>query len=87
MRCASDELADAIVRVLARVEQDPLAADGGRPGELLHFLMDVPGSFWHRHPSLYERYRAALRAGAMQRRALPQAERFDFWIRGASKNC
>jgi hypothetical protein len=65
--------------VLALVELDPLASAGHFDGDLLRGLMEVPGSFWVRHPLLFARYRAALRACAVLRRSLPPEQRLDFW--------
>jgi hypothetical protein len=64
---------------LARVERDPLASAGCFAGDIMRGLMDVPGGFWGRHPRLYDRYRAALRASAALRRRLPYDERMQFW--------
>jgi hypothetical protein len=64
---------------LALVESDPLASAGHFGGDLLRGLMEVPGTFWMRHPLLFARYRAAVRACAMQRRSLPPEQRFEFW--------
>jgi hypothetical protein len=61
------------------VEQNPLASAGRFRGDLLRALMEVPDSFWRRNPALYERYRAALRAGAAQRRELSPEEQLEFW--------
>ncbi len=68
-----------LLRALAVVERDPLASGGRFPGDVLRALMLLPGRAWARHPTLYERYRAALRAGALARRALPPHERDRFW--------
>lgn len=64
---------------LDALERDPLVTVGCFPGDLLRGLMTVPGSFWRRFPTLYERYRAAIREGAARRRRLPYAERMRFW--------
>jgi hypothetical protein len=72
-------LAMVIPLVLDILEEDPLSSAGQFRGDLLRGLMDVPGRFWGRHPELYERYRAALRAGASARRQLPLEERLQFW--------
>ena len=70
----------AVVPVtLAIVERDPLACAGCFPGDLVRGLMEVPGGFWGRQPRMYERYVRALRASAAARRALPRAERMEFW--------
>lgn len=64
---------------LARVEHDPLTNAGGFDGDLMRGLMEVPGSFWGRHPRLYDRYREALRESAALRRRMPAEERMKFW--------
>jgi hypothetical protein len=64
---------------LARVERDPLTNAGCFDGDLMRGLMEVPGSFWGRHPRLYDRYREALRDSAARRRRLPADERMKFW--------
>lgn len=65
--------------VLERLEADPLASAGWFAGDLLRGLLEVPASFWARHPRLYARFRECLRAGAMARRGLPPDERAHFW--------
>jgi hypothetical protein len=71
---------DAVVpAALDLVDRDPLISVGHFRGDVLRGLMEVPGSFWGHHAGLFDRYRAALRAGAIQRRALPPDERLDFW--------
>ncbi len=65
--------------VLEIVEREPLASAGGFGGDLLRGLMEVPGSFWSQHHRLFARYRAAVRAGALARRALPPGLRSEFW--------
>ncbi len=73
-------LSAVVPTVLDILERDdPLASAGQFPGDLLRGLMEVPGHFWGRHPPMYERYRAALRAGAAARRHLPPEERLRFW--------
>lgn len=72
-------LASVVPEVMAVVEHDPLASAGTFRGDLLRGLMEVPGSFWSRQPRLFSRYRAAVRAGAMARRALPPDLRAEFW--------
>jgi hypothetical protein len=69
----------AVPAALALVERDPLASAGLFGGDLVRGLMEIPGSFWVRHPLLFARYRAALRACAAQRRSLPPERRLDFW--------
>lgn len=64
---------------LARVEREPLTNAGHFDGDLMRGLMEVPGSFWGRHPRLYDRYREALRESAALRRRLPSEERMKFW--------
>jgi hypothetical protein len=72
-------LTTTVPAVLDIVEREPLASAGGFGGDLLRALMEVHGSFWTRHPRLFTRYRAAVRAGALARRALPPAARDEFW--------
>jgi hypothetical protein len=69
-----------VPRTLDLLAADPLASAGHFRGDLLRGLLEVPTTFWSRHPRLYARYRDALRAGALARRALPLEERLDFWI-------
>ena len=69
----------AVPVALELVELDPLASAGQFNGDLVRGLMEVPGSFWVRHPRLFARYRTALRACAKSRRALPPEQRLDFW--------
>jgi hypothetical protein len=61
------------------VEREPLASAGCFQGDLLRGLMEVPGGFWGRYPTLYERYRRALRSGAATRRRQTYEERMSFW--------
>jgi hypothetical protein len=75
----SSRLRATVPAALAVVERDPLASAGHFAGDLLRGLMEVPGSFWVRRPLLFARYRAALRACAVQRRSLPPEQRLDFW--------
>jgi hypothetical protein len=72
-------LAATVPKVLDVVEEDPLASSGQFAGDLLRGLMEVPGSYWGRHPKDYARYRAALRHGALHRRRLPPELRMNFW--------
>lgn len=72
-------LPTTVPAVLDILDRDPLASAGGFGGDLLRGLMEVPGSFWSRHPRLFARYRAAVRAGALARRALPPGLRAEFW--------
>ena len=73
------DLRATVPRALVLVERDPLASAGHFAGDLLRGLMEVPGRFWVRHPVHFARYRAALRACAIQRRSLPPERRLDFW--------
>ena len=72
-------LTTTVPAVLDILERDPLASAGGFGGDLLRGLMEVPGSFWSRHPRLFARYRAAVRAGALARRTLPPGVQAEFW--------
>ena len=76
---AGAELSAAVPLALDLVERDPLLSAGRFPGDLLRGLMAVPGQLWGRHPWMYERYQAALRAGAALRRHLPVEQRMAFW--------
>ena len=76
---AGDDLAAVVPLVLERLESDPLASAGWFPGDLLRALLELPGSFWARHPRLWIRFREALRAGAAARRGLPDESRVLFW--------
>jgi len=73
------DLRDAVPRVLDVLEQDPLASAGFFRGDLLRALMDVPTEFWGANSAFFRRYQAVVRAGALARRALPTAERMEFW--------
>jgi hypothetical protein len=75
----SARLHAAVPAALAVVERDPMASGGQFDGDLLRALMEVPGSFWSRHPELFARYRVALRASALRRRSLPPEQRLEFW--------
>lgn len=83
------EALGAVVPVaLDAVERDPLASGGHFRGDLLRALMEVPGRFWGRHPQLFDRYQAVVRASAEARRRLPAEQRMSFWeplprVRGA----
>jgi hypothetical protein len=72
-------LGAVVPAALELVDQDPLVSIGHFRGDVLRGLMEVPGSFWGRHPGLFDRYRDALRAAAVQRRTLPPDQRLDFW--------
>ena len=76
---AARDLARIVPLLLERVERDPLASAGWFAGDLLRGLLEVPPSFWARQPRLYTRFRECLRAGAIARQALPEAERVYFW--------
>lgn len=73
------ELGDTVVAALAIVDGDPLASGGAFRGDIVRGLMEVPGTFWGRHPQLYRRYLHAVRACATARRSLPPSERMEFW--------
>jgi hypothetical protein len=75
------DLDTAVPAALHLVRQNPLASAGQFAGDVLRALMEVPGSFWGRYPQMFDSYQAALRAGAVQRRALPPDARLDFWSR------
>lgn len=68
MRCA-----------LSAVAPDPLVCVYAFRGDLLRALMEVPNSFWGRHPGLYDEYRELVRAAALARRELPAEVRMEFW--------
>jgi hypothetical protein len=68
-----------VPKVLELVEHDPLASGGWFSGDYLRALMQLPGAFWSRHPTLHARYREALRDSALRRRRLPATERAEFW--------
>jgi len=72
-------LSVVVPMTLDLVEDDPLASSGQFAGDLIRALMEVPGSYWGRHPRQYARYRAALRASALRRRELSPEERMTFW--------
>ncbi len=75
------DLEAAVPAALYLVRQHPLASAGQFAGDILRALMEVPGSFWGRYPQMFDNYQAALRAGAVMRRALPPEDRLDFWSR------
>ena len=64
---------------LARVEHHPLINAGCFDGDLMRGLMEVPGSYWVRHPRSYDRYREVLRRSAALRRRMSAEERMKFW--------
>ena len=72
-------LALLVPQVLDLLARDPLASGGWFRGDFVRALMQLPATFWSRHPSLYARYRGALRESALRRRALPADERAEFW--------
>jgi hypothetical protein len=72
-------LETAVPEAIELVGPDPLIMAGSFPGDLLRALMEVPDKFWSRHPKLYQRYRAAVRAGAQARLQLPAESRLTFW--------
>ncbi len=73
------DLSDVVPVVLDVLECDPLASAGYFRGDLLRALIDLPADFWRRERVSFQRYQAAVRAGAIARRALPSAERMAFW--------
>jgi hypothetical protein len=48
-------------------------------GDYVRALMEIPGTFWTTHPTLYNRYRAALRASAATRRDLTLSKQAECW--------
>lgn len=64
---------------LATLASDPLVRVYAFRGDLLRALMEVPNAVWGRHPSLYDEYREAVRAGALARRELPAERKGEFW--------
>lgn len=76
------ELSEVVPLVLDVLERDPLASAGCFRGDLLRALIDLPAEFWRRDRVLFQRYQAAVRAGAIARRSLPSTERMDFWTNG-----
>ncbi len=74
-----EHLEKVVPQALDVVAHDPLAAVHSFPGDLLRGLMEVPAEFWSRCPSLYEPYRAAVRAAAQARLHLPTESRLEFW--------
>jgi hypothetical protein len=69
----------AVARALDILERDPLASAGAFPGDLVRRLIDLPAGFWREHPALDARYRDAVRAAALARRAADAAARRGFW--------
>lgn len=84
-RVVYDALADparraaAVTRALDILAREPLASAGAFPGDLVRRLMDLPPAFWREHPALDVRYRAAVRAAALARRAAHESARRGFW--------
>ena len=72
-------LALLVPQVLDLLARDSLASGGWFRGDYVRALMQLPATFWSRHPRLYARYRGALRESALRRRALPADERAEFW--------
>ncbi len=73
------ELDEVVPAVLDVLERDPLASAGLFRGDLLRALIDLPPEFWHHDPVSFQRYKTAVRAGAIARLALPRSERMAFW--------
>ncbi len=73
------DLHDAVPRVLDVLEHDPLASAGSFRGDLLRVVIELPTEFWGANSALFRRYQSVVRAGALARRALPCAERLEFW--------
>jgi len=73
------ELHTVVPMVLDAIEDDPLASAGSFRGDLLRALIELPATFWHDDPESFQRYKAAVRAGAIARLELPRAERMAFW--------
>jgi hypothetical protein len=74
-----EALHEVVPVVLGILDEDPLASAGFFRGDLLRALIDLPSEFWHREQRLFGRYQNAVRAGALARRSLPNAERMRFW--------
>lgn len=72
-------LHDVVPMVLDVLEQDPLASAGSFRGDLLRALIELPPEVWHRDPVSFQRYKSAVRAGAVARLSLPRSERMAFW--------
>jgi hypothetical protein len=69
----------AVALALEILEREPLASAGAFPGDLVRRLMDLPPDFWRAHPALDARYRSAVRAAALERRAAADTVRHGFW--------
>jgi hypothetical protein len=76
------DLHEVVPMVLDVIERDPLASAGSFRGDLLRALIELPAKFWHDDPASFQRYKTAVRAGAIARLALPRSERMAFWTRG-----
>jgi hypothetical protein len=76
------DLHEVVPMVLDVIERDPLASAGSFRGDLLRALIDLPAEFWRRDHISFQRYQAAVRAGAIARQSLPSAERMEFWTNG-----
>lgn len=74
-----NRLETAIPQALEIVANDPLTLAHFFRGDLLRALMGVPDRFWRSHPTLYDQYRTAVRAGALARLHLPVETRHEFW--------
>ena len=72
-------LGAVVPMTLDRIGVDPLASAGLFAGDFLRALLEVPASYWARHPRQYARYQAALRVGAARRRHLSAEQRAAFW--------
>jgi len=73
------QLDDVVPAVLDVLERDPLTSAGSFRGDLLRALIDLPPEVWHRDPASFQRYKSAVRAGAVARLSLPRSERMAFW--------
>ena len=73
------DLHEVVPMVLDVIEHDPLASAGSFRGDLLRALIELPAAFWHDDPASFQRYKAAVRAGAIARLELPRSERMAFW--------
>lgn len=72
-------LNNVVPKVLDVLERDPLASAGCFRGDLLRALIELPAEVWQRDPVSFQRYKAAVRAGAVARLSLPRSERMAFW--------
>ena len=71
--------ASAVSRALEILQREPHASAGAFPGDLVRRLIDLPSGFWREHPALDARYRDAVRAAALARRAADAPARRGFW--------